>query len=58
MENSICKRNEIKKKTFLSRKRKGRDLSENFIFRQTFTGNLEGEYEKGYVASIGRMKRL
>jgi hypothetical protein len=46
MESSIRRRKEKKEVTFLGKKRASADLSENFIFRQTFTGTLEGEYEK------------
>jgi len=45
MENSRNRRSDDET-MFLGRKRQGQDLSSNFIFRQTFTGVLEGEYEK------------
>ncbi len=46
MDSKSKTRKESREATFLSRKRERKDLSDNFIFRQTLSGNLEGEYEQ------------
>lgn len=46
MDSASKTRKESRETTFLNRKRERKDLSDNFIFRQTLSGNLEGEYEQ------------